>query len=255
VESAGGSELEGDILAWEVELLRKDGKPVVGSIGHMAASGGYYLLAGADRILCAHNSAVGSIGILYGKFVLKGLFGKVGLSTETVKTAPHADANSFSRPWDSTEVAILQRHMDDFYDRFVSKVVAGRKLTREQVDSVAQGRVFTGTQAVEAKLADRIGGLEESVSEAARLAGLPGGRVVEVDLLDGGQGSSWITGTRAVLGSAASVLAGGAETLDPESRGAVEALARWAGHYRELAEGQLLAVNPELAGWMSADWK
>jgi protease-4 len=255
VESPGGSAQAADVMAREVELLRKDGKPVVGSIGHMAASGGYYLLAGADRILCAHNSAVGSIGILYGKFVLNGLFGKVGLSTETVKTAPHADANSLSRPWDSAEVAILQRHMDDFYDRFVSKVVAGRKLTREQVDSVAQGRVFTGTQAVKVKLADRIGGLEESVAEAARLAGLGEGRDVELDLLDGGPGSNWTTGVQAVLESAASLASGESGSAVLESRGAAEALARWAGHYRELAEGQLLAVNPELAGWTATDLK
>lgn len=261
VESPGGSAQAADIMAREVELIRKEGKPVVGSIGHMAASGGYYLIAGADRILCAPNSAVGSIGILYGKFVLKGLFGKAGLSTETVKTAPHADANSLSRPWDSTEVAILQRHMDDFYERFVARVAEGRKLTREQVDSVAQGRIFTGTQAVQVKLADGIGGLEESVAEAARLAGLSAGRSVKLDLLDGGPGSPGATLTRGlgvILGLAASVAAGAGEPPDQQVQGAqdaLQALARWAGHYRGLAEGQLLAVNPELAGWTAADWK
>ena len=112
VDSPGGSAQAADIMAREVELLRKAGKPVIASVGHMAASGGYYLICGADRIYSSHNSALGSIGILWGKFVLKGLYDKLGLATETVKTTPHADASSMSRPWDSAEVEILQRHMD-----------------------------------------------------------------------------------------------------------------------------------------------
>lgn len=243
VDSPGGSAQAADIMAREVDLLRKAGKPVVASIGHMAASGGYYLICGADRIFCAHNSSVGSIGILWGKFVLKGLQDKLGLTTETVKTAPHADANSLSRPWDSVEVAMLQKHMDDFYDRFTGKVAAGRKLSREAVDSLAQGRIFTGSQAVANRLVDRIGGLSEAVMEASRLAGIPDSRLVDLDLRPAKAGLSWNSPLRAAALGGGGPLAGGWD----------EALAGLAERYRGLTVGQLWAVSPELAGWTAAE--
>lgn len=238
VESPGGSAQAADIMAREVELLRKEGKPVVASIGHMAASGGYYLVCGADRIYSAHNSAVGSIGILWGKFILSGLYRKLGLSTETVKTSPHADATSMARALDSGEAAVLQRHMDIFYDRFVSKVAAGRKLPREAVDSLAQGRVFTGTQAVANGLVDSIGGLDAAIREAAQRAGIPEDRRIAVDPFIGRQGRSWAGGGRA----ASAFGAQGPADVETALEGLLD-------RYKEMAQGQMWAVSPELAGW------
>lgn len=241
VESPGGSAQAADIMAREVDLIRKAGKPVIASIGHMAASGGYYLVCGADRIYGAHNSAVGSIGILWGKFILSGLYGKLGLTTETVKTSPHADAKSMSRALDSGETAVLQRHMDVFYDRFVSKVAAGRNLSREAVDSLAQGRVFTGSEAVANGLIDGIGGLDAAIREAALRAGIPGDRRVAVEPGIGRQGRGWAPGARAAVAGLTTGASGPAA--------AQEALEGLRDRYREMAEGQLLAVSPELAGW------
>jgi signal peptide peptidase SppA len=238
VDSPGGSAQAADIMSREVELLRKAGKPVVASIGHVAASGGYYLICGADRIYGAHNSAIGSIGILWGKFVIKGLQDKVGISTSTVRTAPHADANSMSRPWDSAEVAALQRHMDAFYDRFTGKVAAGRKLTREQVDSLAQGRIFTGTQSRANGLVDSIGGLFEAVREAARLARIEDGRRVDLVPIQSRGGRTWV----GPMGAATSREEALEALVDRGWDSLVE-------RYRELAEGQLWAFSPELAGW------
>lgn len=252
MDSPGGSAQAADIMTREVELLRKAGKPVVASVGHMAASGGYYLVCGADRIYSSHNSAVGSIGILWGKFVLTGLYSKLGLATETVKTTPHADANSLSRTWDSTEVAHLQRHMDDFYDRFTSKVAAGRKLSREAVDSLAQGRIFTGSQAVRNGLVDSIAGLDAAIREAARLARIPDDRRVEVELVPARHGGGMNSASRVfptgrVLPSGMRTAAsGGDAALD----GALQSLA---DRYAALTEAQLWAVSPELAGWTSED--
>lgn len=238
VDSPGGSAQAADIMTREVELLRKAGKPVVASIGHVAASGGYYLICGADRIYGSHNSAVGSIGILWGKFVIKGLQDKVGIATSTVRTAPHADANSMTRPWDSTEVAALQRHMDDFYDRFTGKVAKGRKLSREQVDSLAQGRIFTGSQSAKNGLVDSIGGLAEAVQEAARLAKIDEDRRVDLVPIHSRGGRTWVGPMRAVSSREEAFAA----VMD---RGWDELV----GRYREMAQGQLWAFSPELAGW------
>ncbi|HLP41465.1 MAG TPA: S49 family peptidase, partial [Fibrobacteria bacterium] len=158
------------------------------------------------------------------------------------KTAPHADATSLSRAWDSSEVAVLQRHMDDFYDRFLSRVAAGRKLTKAAADSLAQGRIFTGTQAVGNGLADRIGGLEDAVAEAARLAGIPENRNVEVEPVPGRQGAGRIGGAWSMLRDPAGA----------EESGALASLTSWADRYKDLSEGQMLAVSPELSGWIGS---
>jgi protease-4 len=236
VDSPGGSAQAADIMWREVELLKKAGKPVIASVGHDAASGGYYLICGADRIIAAPNSVVGSIGVLWGKFVLTGLYGKLGLSTETVKTSPHADANSMNRPWDSTEVDVLQRHMDSFYDDFISKVAAGRKLPKSRVDSLGQGRVFTGTQALRVGLVDTLGGLQDAIETAAHLSGIGKARNAEVVPYSA-------TGDVSVLSLAGRDLAkAGQGSLTQAVRAEIARI-------QAIAEPGLWAVDPELAGW------
>ncbi|MDQ3001735.1 MAG: signal peptide peptidase SppA [Fibrobacterota bacterium] len=235
VDSPGGSAQAADIMWREVELLKQAGKPVIASIGRDAASGGYYLICGADRILAAPNSVVGSIGVLWGKFVLKGLYEKLGLNTESVKTSPHADANSMARVWDSSEVDVLQRHMDEFYQDFIAKVAAGRKKTKAGVDSLGQGRIFTGSQALRNGLVDRLGGLQDAIDEAARMAGLGSGRDVEVVSYSAqGDPGLPISGLDWAWASSPALL----EIIRGE-------LARM----QSVAQPRLWAISPELAGW------
>lgn len=236
VDSPGGSAQAADIMWREVELLKKAGKPVIASVGQDAASGGYYLICGADRILAEPNSVVGSIGVLWGKFVLTGLYDKLGLNVETVKTSPHADANSMSRPWDSTEVDMLQKHMDQFYDDFITKVAAGRGMPKERIDSLGQGRIYTGMQALGNGLVDRLGGLRDAVEEAAKLADIGPLRNVEVVPYPatGGPSPLSVVGREWALGGTPS----GLEAVRGE-------LAR----IEALTAPGLWAVSPELAGW------
>lgn len=239
VDSPGGSAQAADIMAREVELLKEAGKPVIASVGHDAASGGYYLICGADAIYAAPNSVVGSIGVLWGKFVLTGLYDKLGLRTESVKTSPHADATSMARPWDSTETDALQRYMDKFYDDFIAKVAAGRHLSKAKVDSLGQGRIFTGSQGAANGLVDRIGGLQDAIEEARKRAGL--GRDAEPVVLSA-QGES-------------GVLPYGGRDWAHARLGADELAARVKaelGRIESLAKADLWAISPELAGWDGA---
>ncbi|MDB5105848.1 MAG: signal peptide peptidase SppA, type [Fibrobacteres bacterium] len=236
VDSPGGSAQAADIMWREVELLKKAGKPVVASVGADAASGGYYLICGADRIIAAPNSVVGSIGVLWGKFVLKGLYEKLGLNTQTVKTSPHADANSMARTWDSSEVEVLQRHMDQFYDDFISKVAAGRGKTKAGVDSLGQGRIYTGRQALANGLVDRLGGMQDAIEEAAKLAGLGSARNVEVVPYSA-------QGEPSVLSLA------GRDWAHAAAPVWTEALRGELARIESLSGPGLWAISPELAGW------
>jgi protease IV len=236
VDSPGGSAQAADIMWREVELIKKAGKPVIASVGHDAASGGYYLICGADRILAAPNSVVGSIGVLWGKFVLTGLYEKLGLATETVKTSPHADANSMARVWDSTETDVLQRHMDQFYDDFISKVASGRKKTKAGVDSLGQGRIYTGKQALANGLVDRLGGLQDAIDEAAKCSGIGSARKAEVVpySAQGDAAFQSLLGRDWAIGSTPAL---------------AQAVRAEVGHIQALTGPGLWAISPELAGW------
>jgi protease-4 len=236
VDSPGGSAQAADVMWREVELLKQAGKPVVASVGRDAASGGYYLVCGADRILAAPNSVVGSIGVLWGKFVLTGLYEKLGLKTETVKTSPHADGTSMTRAWDSTEAEALQRHMDKFYDDFIGKVAAGRHMPKTRVDSLGQGRIFTGTQAVANGLVDGLGGLGDAIDTARKLAGLGIRRDVEVAVFSA-QGDVDLL----PLSGRGLIRARGSESL-------ADMLKRETERLSALATPDLWAFDPGLAG-------
>lgn len=234
VDSPGGAAQAADIMWNEVEKLKADGIPVVASVGHNAASGGYYLICGADRILAEPNSTVGSIGVLWGKFVLKGLFEKLGLKVETVKTSAHADGNSMARLWDSSEVEILQKHMDDFYDSFISKVAIGRHKTKTSIDSLGQGQIFTGTEAVKNGLVDGLGGLPEAFALALQLSGMkPNSKYEIVQITGESEGRS----------------------LSSVGKDWVHAPSGWASFEKDLkwirllSEPTLWAISPELSGW------
>jgi protease-4 len=172
VESPGGSAMAADVIWREVQLTAKV-KPVIVSMGSAAASGGYYVAAPATRIFANPLTITGSIGIFYGKADVAQLLQKIGVSVETYKTAPKADAESIFRPFTPEEKKELERKVAQFYDVFVTRVSQGRKLSKTAVDKVGQGRVWTGEQARARHLVDELGGLRQALAYARRAAGLP----------------------------------------------------------------------------------
>jgi protease IV len=172
IESPGGSSLAADII-WREAVLTSKVKPLIVSMGTSAASGGYYI-ASAGRLIYANPLTItGSIGIFYGKADVSELFAKIGINTETYKTSPRADGESLYRPYTEDEIIELQKKVRQLYDIFLDRVAQGRKMSREAVDAVGQGRVWTGRQAYERKLVDRLGGIREALEEARRQARLP----------------------------------------------------------------------------------
>jgi len=153
--------------------LRKAGKPVVASLGAVAASGGYYVAVAADRIYASPGTLTGSIGVIMQTANVEQLLKKVGVEYVIVKAGQYKDVGSFSRAMTLEERRVLQALLDDVHGQFIQAVAQGRKLPREQVLGFADGRVFSGMQAHALKMVDALGGLEDAVEAAARLANLP----------------------------------------------------------------------------------
>ncbi len=172
VNSRGGSAYASEQLWREVELLKAE-KPVVVSMGGYAASGGYYISSGADRIFAESTTLTGSIGI-FGMVpdVSDLLTKKVGLRFDVVKTNALSDFGSLSRPMNDDECRLLQAEIERGYDTFVTRVAAGRKMTPDDVRSIAEGRVWTGEQALKIGLVDELGNLDDAVACAASMADL-----------------------------------------------------------------------------------
>jgi len=171
VNSPGGSALASDLIYREAELLAKE-KPLVISMGGMAASGGYWISMPANHIVSNQLTVTGSIGVLFGKFNLKGFYDKIGITKETVRTSTYADMFSDYRNFTSDEKERITGMMTHLYQQFINKVASSRKMSYEEVDAVAQGRIWSGTRAHSIKLVDELGGLWEALSSAASLAGL-----------------------------------------------------------------------------------
>ena len=179
VNSPGGSASASEVIQREVRLI-KQVKPLVVSMGSYAASGGYWISTYADRIFAEPTTITGSIGVFGLQFDIQKLAGDFGVTFDSVKTGKFADALTISRPKTREELAVLQRMVDWIYGEFVAKVAEGRKLTVEQVELIAQGRVWSGRDALEIGLVDEMGGLDAAVAYAAEKAGLAGNyRLVE----------------------------------------------------------------------------
>lgn len=173
VNSPGGSALASESIWRELTLARKS-KPVVVSMGDYAASGGYYISCMADSIFAEPQTLTGSIGVFTVLPNMEGFFNKkLGITFDGVKTGQYADAGTSTRPLTEKEKAFVQRAIDTIYDTFKQRVVAGRKLSAGVVDSISQGRVWTGRQAQKLGLVDRLGGLQDAIDCAARMANVP----------------------------------------------------------------------------------
>lgn len=172
VDSGGGSALASDLIWREVSRIA-DRMPVIAVMGQVAASGGYYVLTHATRIMAAPTTLTGSIGVVMGKFVLEEFNARYGLNPELLKRGRYAAIMRSSEGWDEEERTLLQRYMDEVYRRFVARVAEGRRLTPAEVDEIGRGRIWSGLDALEVGLVDELGDVEHAVSLAKRLVGLP----------------------------------------------------------------------------------
>lgn len=153
--------------------LREAGKPVVASLGAVAASGGYYVAVAADRIYADPGTLTGSIGVIMEMPNVASLLRKVGVDYVVVKSGRYKDIGNFARQMTPEERNVLQTLLDDVHGQFIDAVAQGRKLDRATVVQFADGRIFSGARARELHMVDALGGLEDAVDGAARLAGLP----------------------------------------------------------------------------------
>jgi protease-4 len=182
VNSPGGNAIASDIIWRELELASKV-KPVIISMGNYAASGGYFISAPGTKILASPTTITGSIGV-FGLIPNAGkLFDqKLGISTETVNTNKNSDFPSVYRPMTVYEKEVMQLNVDKIYSDFISKVSSGRDMTVQAVDSIGQGRVWSGVDAIRIGLVDGYGGLSASIDSAAAMAGVNKYSIVELPL-------------------------------------------------------------------------
>jgi len=169
IDSPGGSALTSDLIWREIEITKKV-KPVVVSMGNYAASGGYYIACNANKIFAENNTITGSIGVFGILPNFSPLANKLGINSEQVKTHENAANYSPFLPIDEKFKAFTLEGVEKIYNTFVTHVAEGRKMTFDQVDAIAQGRVWSGTEALKLGLVDKIGGLNDAIAEAARIA-------------------------------------------------------------------------------------
>lgn len=242
IESPGGSAMAADVMWRQIELTAKV-KPVVVSMGSYAASGGYYIASPATRIFANPLTVTGSIGIFYGKADIAQLLRKIGVNVETYKTAPRADAESIFRPFTKAERTELEHKVAQFYDTFLSRVAKGRGMSKQAVDKVGRGRVWTGEQAQARGLVDQLGGLREALAYARAKAGMPRDTPIEelpppnTTLIGKLLG---IEGIHASAGSAA------VQALPPQVFDLVQALSPFVVHPpdRAMARMELVPIGP-----------
>jgi len=180
VNSPGGSALASDII-WREMVLAQKAKPTVVSMGDVAASGGYYIACAADRVIASPNTITGSIGVFGVLFNAKSLFNEtLGITFDGVKTNKHADIGTQTRPLSQDERAYIQQGVEEIYDTFISHVAEGRKKEKADIDSIGQGRVWSGANAKEIGLIDEFGGLKHAIDVAVEMAKLENYRVVSL---------------------------------------------------------------------------
>jgi protease-4 len=173
VNSGGGSALASENIWRELQMAKQDGKPVVVSFGDVAASGGYYISCGADSIFASPITITGSIGVFGIIPNMQSFFkNKLGITFDVVKTGPYADASGIHRPMNENERQLVQESIEKIYMQFKTRVAQGRKKDINYIDSIAQGRVWSGEDAIANGLVDRVGNLYDAVSSAAKLAKL-----------------------------------------------------------------------------------
>lgn len=182
IDSPGGSAAASDAIWRELTIARKEraDRPIVASMSDLAASGGYYIAMPAQVIIAQPSTLTGSIGIFGGKIVTGGVYEKLGARIESTSIGKHAEIGSPARPYNPDELRKLQEQLQSFYDQFVEKAAESRHSTPQKIDRLAQGRVWTGRQAMENGLVDALGGLESALAAAKQRAKIPADSEVEI---------------------------------------------------------------------------
>lgn len=188
VDSPGGSPVASEVIWREVKVAREAGKPVIVSMGNVAASGGYYMAAGATKIVAQPSTITGSIGVLAGKPVTTKAWNRIGVTWDWVKSSEHADFFSHLEPYDADEWAHLGRWLDRIYEEFKARVAEGRDMSPDAVEKVARGRVWSGKRAKAHGLVDELGGLHEALALARTEAGLDADAQFELAIFPPPQG-------------------------------------------------------------------
>jgi protease-4 len=180
INSPGGSALASDMIWRATQAIEK---PVVVSMSDVAASGGYYIAMGCDKIYAEPSTITGSIGVVGGKMALRGLYKKLGVSTSVITRGKNAALFSATDKWNPSERAAIERLMEDVYKQFTTKVAKGRHMPLERVLELAGGRVYTGRDAKQIGLVDELGTLHDAIAGAKSLAGIGKGQKVELKIL------------------------------------------------------------------------
>jgi protease-4 len=174
IDSPGGSALASEVM-WQAARHAAESKPLIVSIGGMAASGGYYLASAGDYIFADASAIIGSIGVVGGKFVTKDLFAKVGLTTEAFTRGRNADLFSSNQPFTDRQRRMVTNWMRETYEQFTERVMTNRAGKIKDIDAVARGRIFIAKQAKELGMVDELGGIEDAIQHAAKETGLKSG--------------------------------------------------------------------------------
>ena len=241
IDSPGGSAIASEVIWRELQLTR-DVKPVVVSMGDVAASGGYYIAAPAHTIVAQPGTLTGSIGVVTGKFVVDGTMEKLGIGTAAASDGRFAEIYSPFRPFTEDERERLSEHMRATYDLFVERVAAGREQPASNIDSVAQGRVWTGRQARELGLVDELGGLQDAIRIAIERARLDPQAGVRIDVYPPKRSIYDVLSNQ--LGASASTPLGALGALF--GRPGVEAVGRVAQAVPLFRRGEPLAILPNI---------
>lgn len=181
VNSPGGSGLASDVIWREVELLKKK-KPVVVSMSNVAGSGGYYISMGANAIVAQPGTITGSIGVVSGKFVFKGLLDRFGYHQEALRRGKNSTMMSAYVPFNKDQEALIYKQMKGFYDMFVNKAAEGRGKTPKYIDNIGQGRIWSGEDALKNGLVDKLGGIDTAIALAKEKAGIKASEKVRIKL-------------------------------------------------------------------------
>jgi protease IV len=244
IDSPGGSATASDAIWRELTITKQEraDRPLVASMSDLAASGGYYIAMPAQVIVAQPSTLTGSIGIFGGKAVTGGMYEKLGARIESTSIGKNAEINSPTRPYNPQELKKLQEQLQSFYDDFVEKAAASRHTTPEQIDALAQGRVWTGRQAKQNKLVDELGGLDRAIALAKQRAKIAPDTDVELVLYPPRK-SFYEVITDQLSGSSDSV-AVGAWLSANLSRGELDVLRGLRGPMTLFRRGEVLALMP-----------
>lgn len=197
INSPGGAVTASDIMYRDLIKFRAEtGKPVVACMMDVAASGGYYLAMGADQVYAHPTTVTGSIGVIMSLYNAHGLFAKLGVSSDPIKSGPNKDIGNPGRPMTEAERGILQGIVNSYYGQFVNIVATGRHMPEDKVRTLADGRVYTGVEAHKLGLVDEVGYLDDAVACAKSLASIKDARIVAYDRGSGCRGSIYASAPR-----------------------------------------------------------